>query len=188
MLASEQLLEAVQPGLLSPYIGPLRSRIRKLLEQGGHSADTVTSRVQLQSAARRPIDPDTFSAVVGAVLNGRVLEMEYHGREKGPRHAAQLNQDEDEEFVDASGLKGKIDHSTSGAQFIWEQLSNKGMLERATGQILALCIVSHHSGLIDCLTSVPSKPTEDGFSKFTLVGVLLAGGMNQLAPQCDGAI
>lgn len=76
-----------------------------------------------------------------------------------------LNQDEDEGFVDASGLKGKIDHSTSGAQFIWEQLSNKGMLERATGQILALCIVSHHSGLIDCLTSVPGKPTEDGFSK-----------------------
>jgi predicted DNA-binding transcriptional regulator YafY len=83
LLASEQLLEAVQPGLLTPYIGPLRSRIRKLLEHGGHSADTVTSRVRLQAAARRPVDAQRFGAVAGAVLNGRILDMEYHGREKG---------------------------------------------------------------------------------------------------------
>lgn len=76
-----------------------------------------------------------------------------------------LNQDEDEAFVDAAGLKGKIDHSTSGAQFIWRELKNRGGLDRAAGQILALCIASHHSGLIDCLSSSPGKPTEDGFTK-----------------------
>lgn len=83
LLASEQLLEAVQPGLLTPYIGPLRSRIRKLLEHGGHSADTVTSRVRLQAATPRPVDAERFGAVAGAVLNGHLLDMEYHGREKG---------------------------------------------------------------------------------------------------------
>lgn len=76
-----------------------------------------------------------------------------------------LNQDEDEEFVDAAGLKGKIDHSTSGAQFIWEELKGKGTLDTAVGQVLALCIASHHSGLIDCLTSTPGRPTENGFIK-----------------------
>jgi len=76
-----------------------------------------------------------------------------------------LNQDEDEEFVDAAGLKGKIDHSTSGAQFIWQNLANKDALAQITGQILALCVASHHSGLIDCLTTIPGKPTEDGFTK-----------------------
>jgi CRISPR-associated endonuclease/helicase Cas3 len=30
-----------------------------------------------------------------------------------------LNQDEDEEFVDVSGMKGKVDHSTAGAQLVW---------------------------------------------------------------------
>lgn len=30
-----------------------------------------------------------------------------------------LNQDGDEEFVDAKGLKGKVDHSTAGAQVAW---------------------------------------------------------------------
>lgn len=76
-----------------------------------------------------------------------------------------LNQDEDEEFVDAIGLKGKIDHSTSGAQFIWEELKGKGALDAAVGQVLALCIASHHSGLIDCLTSPLGRPTENGFIK-----------------------
>lgn len=76
-----------------------------------------------------------------------------------------LNQDEDEEFVDASGLKGKIDHSSSGAQWIWVELAQKSDLARIAGQILALCIASHHSGLIDCLGQTVGKPAEDLFTK-----------------------
>ena len=53
--------------------------------------------------------------------------------------------------MNALSKKGKIDHSTAGAQTIWRELSQHGQIERAVGQILALCIASHHSGLIDCL-------------------------------------
>ncbi|MGB5234264.1 MAG: CRISPR-associated helicase Cas3' [Candidatus Macondimonas sp.] len=76
-----------------------------------------------------------------------------------------LKQDEDEEFVDAAGLKGKIDHSTSGAQFIWQHMAGKDLQSQIAGEILALCVASHHSGLIDCLTTSPGKPTEDGFAR-----------------------
>jgi CRISPR-associated endonuclease/helicase Cas3 len=76
-----------------------------------------------------------------------------------------LNQDDDEDFVNASGLKGKIDHSTAGAQLIWRELSKKGLLGQIVGQILALCIASHHSGLIDCLSADPNSFGEDTFSK-----------------------
>ncbi len=76
-----------------------------------------------------------------------------------------INQDEDEDFVDATGLKGKVDHSTSGAQFIWEELASRSAAHHAIAQVMALCVVSHHSGLIDCLTLNPGRPVEDGFSK-----------------------
>ena len=52
-------------------------------------------------------------------------------------------------------LRGKIDHSTAGAQCIVRNLPGgemDGSLEGILARLLALCIVSHHSGLIDCLS------------------------------------
>ncbi|ODT84929.1 MAG: CRISPR-associated helicase/endonuclease Cas3 [Nitrosomonadales bacterium SCN 54-20] len=75
-----------------------------------------------------------------------------------------IDQDEDE-FVDAKGKKGKVDHSTAGAQLVWQELAKCGEIGRIVGQILALCIVSHHSGLIDCLSSDINSFGEDRFTK-----------------------
>ncbi|WP_415037052.1 CRISPR-associated helicase Cas3' [Azonexus sp.] len=61
-----------------------------------------------------------------------------------------LNPDEDD-YVDSRALKGKVDHLSAGAQFIWQILSKRGERASLIGQLLALCIASHHSGLIDCL-------------------------------------
>lgn len=51
---------------------------------------------------------------------------------------------------------GKIDHSTAGAQWVYNRLKPFGNAQQIgllCGQILGLCIASHHgSGLIDCLT------------------------------------
>lgn len=61
-----------------------------------------------------------------------------------------INPDEDE-YIDFKGMKGKIDHSTAGAQFIWKQCQKWGNQGELVGQIMSLCIASHHSGLIDSL-------------------------------------
>jgi len=60
------------------------------------------------------------------------------------------DQDADD-YVDAAKLRGRVDHSTAGAQVIWQNLSRQNPVGEIVGQMLALCIASHHSGLIDCL-------------------------------------
>ena len=60
---------------------------------------------------------------------------------------------DDENYVDAGSLKGKIDHSSAGAQWVWQKMKAIGAVGQGElcGQILSLCIASHHSGLIDCI-------------------------------------
>lgn len=66
-----------------------------------------------------------------------------------------------DDYVDAKEQKGKIDHSSAGAQIIYRTLSKKGPEGIIAAQVLSLCIASHHSGLIDCL--LPSG--EDNFKR-----------------------
>ncbi len=70
---------------------------------------------------------------------------------------------DDDEYVDASRMRGRIDHSTAGAQYVSKHKGDSKLWQIAA-DIMALCIASHHSGLIDCLapdgTDVFSKRME----------------------------
>jgi len=66
-----------------------------------------------------------------------------------------------DDWIDAKHQKGKIDHSTAGAQWIWQQWKKYGKHGELAAQIVAICVASHHSGLIDCLT----LDSEDNFIK-----------------------
>ncbi|HSW38135.1 MAG TPA: CRISPR-associated helicase Cas3' [Acidobacteriota bacterium] len=74
-----------------------------------------------------------------------------------------FNPDEDEEFEDPRGKKGKIDHSTAGAQFLSRNTGTSNA-HKILNQILSLCLVSHHSGLINCITT-DNTGTWDSYSK-----------------------
>lgn len=126
---------------------------------------------------RQPLTAHLRGVAQQARARGEKLGLDIHGELIGLLHdlgkysqdfqnylksaVGLLNQDEDEEYVDAKRLKGRIDHSTAGAQLIWTELSTQGEMGRLVGQVLALCIASHHSGLIDCL----APDGEDAFGK-----------------------
>lgn len=69
-----------------------------------------------------------------------------------------INPDEDE-YVDHISKKGKVDHSSAGAQFLWN-LVREPSETLLMFQSLSLIIASHHSGLIDCLDP-------NGYDNFT---------------------
>src|SRR3974390_1334481 len=51
-------------------------------------------------------------------------------------------------------LRGKIDHSTAGAQCLLANIhgaQKEDSLHGIVARFLAICIASHHSGLIDCI-------------------------------------
>jgi CRISPR-associated endonuclease/helicase Cas3 len=66
------------------------------------------------------------------------------------RYLREMAVTQDTEEQDAA--RGTIDHSTAGAQTIWRTLKGQGLRQSAVGEILALCVASHHSGLFDCIT------------------------------------
>lgn len=113
-----------------------------------------------------------FAAKLGLPLAGELMGLlhdlgKYHREFQAYLASAigLLDPDEDAERVDAAGLKGRIDHSTAGAQLVWQKLSPQGKLQRGLGQVLAVCMASHHSGLIDCLGAAEDSLGGDAFAK-----------------------
>lgn len=67
------------------------------------------------------------------------------------RSSAGFIKPNDEDFVDSRGKKGKIDHSSAGAQYLREHGKRNTQFWQMAADIMSLCIASHHSGLIDCI-------------------------------------
>ena len=55
----------------------------------------------------------------------------------------------DKDYLDPTKYKGKIDHSTAGGQWINEALRDAVKINKLAAEIVSLCVLSHHSGLID---------------------------------------
>lgn len=107
---------------------------------------------------------ERFAAKVGLPEIGKVMGLLHDFGKASVKYQNYLRTNEglispDEDGYDPESKRGDIDHSTAGAQLIYEKLKSRGQEGKILAQFLALAIASHHSGLIDCL-----KP--DGFNEF----------------------
>ncbi len=80
LLASQHLLDNLQPGILTPHIAPLKKRLQNLLAhtRGGHP--DIGRRIRILQMATRPTDMKHFRQIASAVLQRRQLRILYHGR------------------------------------------------------------------------------------------------------------
>lgn len=104
-----------------------------------------------------------LSSKVGLPEIGRIIGLLHDFGKASKEYQDYLRTQEGKINPDEEGYstakRGEIDHSTAGAQLIYEKLADRGKEGKILAQFLALAIASHHSGLIDCL-----KP--DGFNEF----------------------
>lgn len=80
LLACEQLLETVQPGMMSHRLAPLRSRIRNVLGEAGHDAERISERILVQPMQARSSSAHVFDPVAEATLAGKRLHFTYQSR------------------------------------------------------------------------------------------------------------
>ncbi len=79
LLAMDQLLETLEPGLLSADLAPVRRRLERILESQAMGTGEMSARTRvLRATARRP--GSAFADVAAATAMRRRLSMRYHGR------------------------------------------------------------------------------------------------------------
>ncbi|MEG3639318.1 helix-turn-helix transcriptional regulator [Magnetococcus sp. PR-3] len=82
LLTMEHLLSNLQPGLLGSQIEPLKTRLRIMLESGGHNADEVANHISVVHIAGRTVEPRLFQEVAAGVLSRKRLKIRHHNRRR----------------------------------------------------------------------------------------------------------
>jgi len=82
LLACQELLSNVQPGLLDCHIAPLQNRIDDILKSERLAPGDVGKRIRILKMAHREMSNNLFQVVADALLQGNRLRIVYHGRER----------------------------------------------------------------------------------------------------------
>ena len=99
---------------------------------------------------------ERFASKVGLPEVGKILGLLHDLGKASDRYQGYLRSNlgfispDEEGFVDAR--RGEVDHSTAGAQLVYQKLAGRSRDGNCLAQVLALVMASHHSGLIDCMT------------------------------------
>jgi predicted DNA-binding transcriptional regulator YafY len=80
LLTTQQLLDNLEPGLLTPYVEPLRNKIKSILGSINDSADEIARRVRVFAVGRRKIELRHFSVIAMATVRRQRLKLTHYRR------------------------------------------------------------------------------------------------------------
>ena len=83
LLAMQQLLKEIEPGLLAGQVEPLKTRLRALLGSTDHEVDEVEKRIKVVQVGARHASPALFAQIAKAVLSRRQIRISYFSRGTG---------------------------------------------------------------------------------------------------------
>jgi predicted DNA-binding transcriptional regulator YafY len=82
LLSMQALLDHIEPGLLTPQIAPLRTRLQSLLAHDNFSTQEVSQRIKLVHAIRRPVHSRFFEQLATATLRRKRVCIQHWHRER----------------------------------------------------------------------------------------------------------
>jgi len=80
LLSMKQLLDHLEPGVLTESISPIQQRLQQLLKRAGHHGENEMSRIRILSMLPRSQKLPFFAKVASAVLERKRLSFSYNGR------------------------------------------------------------------------------------------------------------
>ena len=91
LLTMHQLIDALQPSLLTPHIEPLKARIESLLEGEEHTGEEVRNRIRILHMNTRPVEPEHFEVISSALLAGKRLNVTHYNRRRDEETERELS-------------------------------------------------------------------------------------------------
>ncbi len=91
LLTMHQLIDALQPSLLTPHIEPLKARIESLLEGEEHTGNEVRKRIRILHMNTRPVEPEHFEVISSALLAGKRLNVIHYNRRRDEETERELS-------------------------------------------------------------------------------------------------
>ncbi len=91
LLTMHQLIDTLQPSLLTPHIEPLKQRIETLLEGEVHSSGELRRRIRILHMNARAVQPRHFEVISSALLAGRRLRVLHYNRRRDAESERELS-------------------------------------------------------------------------------------------------
>jgi len=81
LLAAQQWLSQIQPGLLDEHISPLKQLIINMLSKHGHPPQQALQRIRILGIGQRSSHAHHFTKIAGAVLDRKQCQLGYINRQ-----------------------------------------------------------------------------------------------------------